>query len=142
MLVADNDFSVERLSRRLRSLRDPFVIEGQICYFYLIKFMKLFDDRDYIVDNGPWAVDNSLLIVTSPPENYDFANYDIYSVPRNVNATSGNAIYKLDFISTVDVILQNANTMSPENREMHPWHLHGYNFWVLGFGEPRTHKLN
>ncbi|KAI9071918.1 hypothetical protein K1719_046124 [Acacia pycnantha] len=73
---------------------------------------------------------------TSPPENYDSANYDIYSVPQNVNATSANVIYKLDFNSTVDVILQNANTMSPENNEMYLWHLHGYNFWVLGFGEP------
>ncbi|XP_054816633.1 L-ascorbate oxidase-like [Prosopis cineraria] len=71
---------------------------------------------------------------TPPPENYDSANYDIYSVPRNVNATSGNGIYKLDFNSTVDVILQNANTMTPENSETHPWHLHGHNFWVLGFG--------
>lgn len=69
-----------------------------------------------------------------PPENYDFKNYDIYSVAKNVNATSSNGIYRLRFNSTVDVILQNANTMTVNNSETHPWHLHGHDFWVLGYG--------
>ncbi|CAI0555481.1 unnamed protein product, partial [Linum tenue] len=30
---------------------------------------------------------------------------------------------------------QNANTMTPNNSESHPWHLHGHDFWVLGYGE-------
>ncbi|KAB2636891.1 L-ascorbate oxidase-like [Pyrus ussuriensis x Pyrus communis] len=69
-----------------------------------------------------------------PPENYDFENYDIYSVAKNLNATSSNGIYRLWFNSTVDVILQNANTMTVNNSETHPWHLHGHDFWVLGYG--------
>ncbi|KAI4333277.1 hypothetical protein L6164_018109 [Bauhinia variegata] len=72
---------------------------------------------------------------TPTPENYDSADYDIYSVPKNVNATSSSGIYRLDFNSTVDVILQNANTLTPNNSESHPWHLHGHNFWVIGFGD-------
>ncbi|KDP25065.1 hypothetical protein JCGZ_22600 [Jatropha curcas] len=69
-----------------------------------------------------------------PPDRYDFANYDIYSVAKNVNATYSNRIYRLKFNSTVDIILQNANTMTLNHSETHPWHLHGHEFWVLGYG--------
>ncbi|KAF8012075.1 hypothetical protein BT93_I0260 [Corymbia citriodora subsp. variegata] len=65
---------------------------------------------------------------------HDFKNYDIYSVANNKNATSSNAIYRLKFNTTVDIILQNANTMTVNNSETHPWHLHGHDFWVLGYG--------
>ncbi|GER47600.1 ascorbate oxidase [Striga asiatica] len=71
----------------------------------------------------------------APPDNYaDLANYDIYSVARNVNASVSNGAYRLRFNSTVDVILQNANTMVVNNSETHPWHLHGHDFWVVGYG--------
>ncbi|KAK3211983.1 hypothetical protein Dsin_016689 [Dipteronia sinensis] len=43
--------------------------------------------------------------------------------------------YRLKFNSVVDVILQNANTMSFNHSETHPWHLHGHDFWVLGYGD-------
>ncbi|KAK3411651.1 hypothetical protein EUGRSUZ_I00386 [Eucalyptus grandis] len=70
-----------------------------------------------------------------PPDRlHDFATYDIYRVVNNTNATSSNAIYRLKFNSTVDIILQNANTMTVNNSETHPWHLHGHDFWVLGYG--------
>ncbi|KAF5747377.1 hypothetical protein HS088_TW05G00098 [Tripterygium wilfordii] len=70
-----------------------------------------------------------------PPEGYDFVNYDIYKRQNNSNATSSDSIYRLKFNSTVDIILQNANTMVVNNSETHPWHLHGHDFWVLGYGE-------
>ncbi|MQM14814.1 hypothetical protein Taro_047749 [Colocasia esculenta] len=70
-----------------------------------------------------------------PPETYDYQNYDIYAVARNPNATSSDGIYRLEFDSTVDLVLQNANTMNPNNSETHPWHLHGHDFWVLGYGK-------
>lgn len=69
-----------------------------------------------------------------PPETYDYKDYDIYSVQSRTNATTSNSIYRLEFNSTVDVVLQNANTMNPNNSETHPWHLHGHDFWVLGYG--------
>lgn len=69
-----------------------------------------------------------------PPDGYDSENYDIFSVPKNVNATSSNSIYRLQFNTTIDVILQNANTMNINNSETHPWHLHGHDFWILGYG--------
>ena len=72
---------------------------------------------------------------TPHPNGYDFVNYDIYNVANNTNATSSNSIYRLQFNTTVDIILQNANTVNTNNSETHPWHLHGHNFWVLGYGE-------
>uniref|UniRef100_A0A7N0T6V5 L-ascorbate oxidase n=2 Tax=Kalanchoe fedtschenkoi TaxID=63787 RepID=A0A7N0T6V5_KALFE len=71
---------------------------------------------------------------TPPPENFDPA-HDIYSVAKNPNATTSNGLYRLEFNSTVDIILQNANSLTPNNSETHPWHLHGHDFWVLGYGE-------
>ena len=47
----------------------------------------------------------------------------------------GSGVYTFTFNSTVDVVLQNANTLTPNNSEIHPWHLHGHEFWVLGYGE-------
>ena len=71
---------------------------------------------------------------TLPPDGYDFKNYDIYVKQNNTNGTTSSGIYRLKFNSTVDVILQNANTMTVSNSETHPWHLHGHDFWVLGHG--------
>lgn len=72
---------------------------------------------------------------TAPPNHYDWEKYDIKSVAKNVNATSSSGIYRLGYNSTVDIVLQNANTMNPSNSETHPWHLHGHDFWVMGYGE-------
>ncbi|GFZ18533.1 cupredoxin superfamily protein [Actinidia rufa] len=72
---------------------------------------------------------------TPPPNGYDFVNYDISIKQENVSATSSNSIYRLEFNSIVDVILQNANTMEANKSETHPWHLHGHDFWVMGYGK-------
>ncbi|KAG0469775.1 hypothetical protein HPP92_016475 [Vanilla planifolia] len=83
------------------------------------------------------AMKKRLLHVFDPghaPESYDYKSHDIWSAPKNPNATLGNGIYRLEFGSTVDVVLQNTNTLTPNNSETHPWHLHGHDFWVLGYG--------
>jgi L-ascorbate oxidase len=77
-----------------------------------------------------------------PPDGYDFTNYDIYIKQNNSNATSSNGIYRLQFNSTVDIVLQNANTMNVNNSETHPWHLHGNDFWVLGYGKGKFDIYN
>ncbi|XP_023634764.1 L-ascorbate oxidase isoform X2 [Capsella rubella] len=76
----------------------------------------------------------------TPPENYDSGNYDIFATPQNVNAKTSDGIYRLRFNTTVDVILQNANTMNAKNSETHPWHLHGHDFWVVGQGEGKFNE--
>ncbi|KAK9272855.1 hypothetical protein L1049_003233 [Liquidambar formosana] len=85
---------------------------------------------------------NHVFDQTPPPNGYDFMNYDIYSKAPNANATASNSIYRLDFNTTVDVILQNANTMTASNSETHPWHLHGHDFWVLGYGMGKFDMYN
>ncbi|XP_059432619.1 L-ascorbate oxidase-like [Corylus avellana] len=69
-----------------------------------------------------------------PPTGYDFEKYNIYDVPANTNASLSNGIYRLEFNTTVDIILQNAVSMGGTTSETHPWHLHGHDFWVLGYG--------
>ncbi|XP_057954058.1 L-ascorbate oxidase-like [Malania oleifera] len=70
----------------------------------------------------------------SPPDKYP-NTYDVTKPPINPNCTIGSGIYKLDLYSIVDVILQNANTLAAGVSEIHPWHLHGHDFWVLGYGD-------
>ncbi|KAL8475062.1 hypothetical protein ACS0TY_031471 [Phlomoides rotata] len=77
-----------------------------------------------------------------PPEGYDFAGYDIFNVSKNANATTSDAAYRLKFNTTVDIVLQNANTMNRNNSETHPWHLHGHDFWVLGYGSGKFDAVN
>jgi len=69
-----------------------------------------------------------------PPETFP-KDYDIFKNPVNPNTTIGNGVYMFRFNETVDVILQNANILEENTSEIHPWHLHGHDFWVLGYGE-------
>ncbi|KAI4385408.1 hypothetical protein MLD38_003437 [Melastoma candidum] len=70
----------------------------------------------------------------APPENFP-GNYNPMIPPLNPNSTTGNRVYTFLYNSTVDVVLQNANALSANVSEIHPWHLHGHDFWVLGYGE-------
>ncbi|XWS53245.1 hypothetical protein CRYUN_Cryun11dG0141100 [Craigia yunnanensis] len=69
-----------------------------------------------------------------PPDSYD-NSYDVFNPPMNPNSTYGSGVYTINFNTTVDVILQNANALAKDVSEIHPWHLHGHDFWVLGYGE-------
>ncbi|XP_058068966.1 L-ascorbate oxidase-like [Magnolia sinica] len=72
--------------------------------------------------------------VESPPETFP-SDYDVMKPPVNPNSTHGSNVYMFKFNNTVDVILQNANALSADVSEIHPWHLHGHDFWLLGYGE-------
>lgn len=71
-----------------------------------------------------------------PPERFPM-DYDIFKNPVNPNTTTGNGVYTFQLNEVVDVILQNANQLNGNGSEIHPWHLHGHDFWVLGYGEGR-----
>ncbi|KAJ1281952.1 hypothetical protein BS78_03G012700 [Paspalum vaginatum] len=81
-----------------------------------------------------------------PADAYDYRGYDISS-PPTANGTVASAVYRLALGSVVDVVLQNAAMTNGKN-ETHPWHLHGHDFWVLGYGDGKfdperdTGKLN
>nr|CAD1825202.1 unnamed protein product [Ananas comosus var. bracteatus] len=97
---------------------DPFVVQNLYIYSGETYSVLLKADRD--PTRNYWAASNVGLRHTR--------------TPKNPNATTSNAIYRVGFGSTVDVVLQNANTLTPNNSETHPWHLHGHDFWVLGYG--------
>lgn len=78
------------------------------------------------------------VIDAAPPPNSPVKNYDVYSPPSAAfrNASYGSPVYIFKKDIVVDVIVQNANTLStPNNSEIHPWHLHGHDFWVMGYGD-------
>lgn len=51
--------------------------------------------------------------------------------PSNLKTMSGTRIYRLDYNSTVQLVLQDTGIIAPES---HPIHLHGFNFFVVGKG--------
>jgi L-ascorbate oxidase len=68
------------------------------------------------------------------PEGYNI------SLPPGENgyaAKLSDRVYELPSGALVDVVLQNANMLSANTSETHPWHLHGHDFWVLGYGDDR-----
>ncbi|KAL5205527.1 hypothetical protein ABZP36_033736 [Zizania latifolia] len=71
-----------------------------------------------------------------PPDSYDYKNYDI-ARPPVANGTVSHPVYRLAMGSVVDLVLQNTNQLNvgPNESHTHPWHLHGHDMWVLGYGE-------
>ncbi|XP_055830521.1 laccase-4-like [Solanum dulcamara] len=51
--------------------------------------------------------------------------------PENLRTMEGTRLYRLEYNSNVQLILQDTGLLSPEN---HPMHLHGFNFFVVGRG--------
>lgn len=118
------------------------------------KQVILLNTQNYIDGTIKWAINNISLVPpptpylaamkynikgaydkTPPPESYDYANYNIFLPPPNTNAKVGNGAYVFKLYSVVDVILQNANTLFVNESEVHPWHIHGHDFWILGYGD-------
>ncbi|XP_010267525.1 PREDICTED: laccase-6 [Nelumbo nucifera] len=78
-----------------------------------------------------------------PLKMYDFVNGAPNNIPIDTQSSSGTRTRVLKYGSRVQLILQDTGTVSTEN---HPIHLHGYSFYVVGYGSgnynPRTAKLN
>ena len=51
--------------------------------------------------------------------------------PTNLGTMKGTRLYRLAYNSTVQLVLQDTGMISPES---HPFHLHGFNFFVVGSG--------
>nr|QCQ83123.1 putative laccase 2 [Ambrosia artemisiifolia] len=51
--------------------------------------------------------------------------------PNNTVVTNGTKLVVLQFNTTVELVLQGTSILGAEN---HPFHLHGYNFYVVGQG--------
>ena len=59
--------------------------------------------------------------------------------PSNTNTSTGSGVYRFKPKTIVDIIFQNAKALGNVS-EIHPWHLHGHDFWMLGYGEGRLTK--
>lgn len=58
-------------------------------------------------------------------------NYTGNNTATTTQTTNGTKVYKLEFNSTVELVIQGTNIVAPES---HPTHLHGFNFFVIGKG--------
>ncbi|KAJ3683027.1 hypothetical protein LUZ60_013254 [Juncus effusus] len=78
-----------------------------------------------------------------PMRIFDFVNGAPNNSPIDTSSINGTRVRVLNYGAKVQLILQDTGTVTTEN---HPIHLHGYNFYVVGFGSgnynPSTAKLN
>ncbi|PWA70141.1 laccase [Artemisia annua] len=58
-------------------------------------------------------------------------NYTGAPLTANLFTTKGTRLSKIAFNSTVELVIQDTNLLSVES---HPFHLHGFNFFVVGTG--------
>ncbi|KAJ0840201.1 putative laccase [Helianthus annuus] len=63
-----------------------------------------------------------------PPKAF---NYTGAPLTANLFTTHGTRLSQIPFNSTVELVIQDTNLLSVES---HPFHLHGYNFFVVGTG--------
>uniref|UniRef100_A0ACD6AEK3 Uncharacterized protein n=1 Tax=Avena sativa TaxID=4498 RepID=A0ACD6AEK3_AVESA len=68
-------------------------------------------------------------------------DYNIRAPPaakeNSYKARLSDRVYELPDGALVDVVLQNADMLTETVSETHPWHLHGHDFWVMGYGDGR-----
>nr|TKS14402.1 hypothetical protein D5086_0000044760 [Populus alba] len=87
----------------------------------------------FFTDNFPGA----------PFRFYDFVNGAPNNAPNDTSSMNGTRVKVLEYGTRVQMILQDTGTVTTEN---HPIHLHGYSFYVVGYGagnyNPQTASLN
>lgn len=79
----------------------------------------------------------------APFKFYDFVNGAPNNIPNDTQSLNGTRIKILEYGTRVQLILQDTGTVSTEN---HPIHLHGFSFYVVGYGtgnyNPQTANFN
>ncbi|KAL0376155.1 UNVERIFIED_CONTAM: Laccase-11 [Sesamum calycinum] len=68
--------------------------------------------------------------LTSPPTPFNYTGAPL-TANLQTTQTKHPRLSKIAFNSTVELVLQDTNLLSVES---HPFHLHGYNFFVVGTG--------
>ncbi|KAL0842521.1 hypothetical protein Bca101_015766 [Brassica carinata] len=98
-----------------RTFLMPETISLQEAYFYNI--------------NGVYTDD----FPDQPPMKFDYANFSVRtnSEYKMMFPQRKTSVKTLKFNSTVEIVVQNTGIITPES---HPMHLHGFNFYVLGYG--------
>lgn len=67
----------------------------------------------------------------APLKFYDFVNGAPNNIPNDTQSLNGTRVKVLEYGTRVQLILQNTGTVTTEN---HPIHLHGFSFYVVGYG--------
>lgn len=118
--------------------------------------LTLLGTNNYKLDgSGGWAINNiSLALPKIPlihqlnlgleeemskwmsesdiPEPYDYTK-TLFEVGLSPFAKTGTHVEKFTKGEVVDIVFQNAVHLAGED-ELHPWHMHLNNFWVLAYG--------
>ncbi|KAL2603158.1 hypothetical protein R1flu_003829 [Riccia fluitans] len=148
-----NDFNLSLAKAKLikahSSLKIPFTKTSRSD-----KTLFLLNTQNKVDGVTKWAINNITLVPvstpylaaythkklknvfsTSPPPPLSYTpGYDIFQPPVNPNATVGTGVYEFKLNEVIDVVLQNTNMLAANTSEIHPWHLHGHDFYVLGMG--------
>jgi laccase len=69
-----------------------------------------------------------------PPLKFDFTKFEQHPTNSDMEMMfpeRKTSVKTIRFNSTVEIVLQNTGILTPES---HPMHLHGFNFYVLGYG--------
>ncbi|XP_044492656.1 laccase-6-like [Mangifera indica] len=79
----------------------------------------------------------------APLKFYDFVNGAPNNIPNDTQSLNGTRTKILEYGTRVQIILQDTGTVFTEN---HPIHLHGFSFYVVGYGSgnynPQTVNFN
>ncbi|XP_022740762.1 L-ascorbate oxidase-like [Durio zibethinus] len=70
-----------------------------------------------------------------PSRNYWTSINVVSRKPKTPNGLAIFNYYPNHFLKLPPTNPPNANSMTANVSEAHPWHLHGHDFWVLGYGE-------
>ncbi|RVW33739.1 Laccase-17 [Vitis vinifera] len=85
--------------------------------------------------NGVYTTD----FPTYPPVPFNYTG----TPPNNTMVTNGTRVVVLPFNTSVELVMQDTSILGAES---HPFHLHGYNFYVVGQGignyDPNTDPVN
>ncbi|KAI5074419.1 hypothetical protein GOP47_0010380 [Adiantum capillus-veneris] len=100
-----------------------------------ISILQAYYQRTHI--NGSAMLGGSLELAKSAYQE-DFPSMPLLQynytgeTPANLHAMVGTKVKVVDFNKNVQLVLQNTKNLFFES---HPFHLHGYNFYVVGMGE-------
>lgn len=90
---------------------------------FIMPTTALLQAHYYGKSNGVYTTD----FPDNPPSPFNYTG----TPPNNTFVSNGTKLRVLPFNTSVELVLQDTSILGVEN---HPLHLHGYNFFVVGFG--------
>ncbi|PAN23643.1 hypothetical protein PAHAL_4G107200 [Panicum hallii] len=129
-----------RVHRTIAMLNTQELVDGQIKW--AINHVSLSLPATPYLGAYAYGIQGQVFDTTPAPATFH-SSYDIEKPPQEQKpeavqpVTVSDRVYTFAHGEVVDVVLQNADMRKHGVSESHPWHLHGHDFWVLGYGEGR-----